>query len=139
MLWIKSFHIIFMVTWFAGLFYLPRLFVYHAQKPGNETVALFKIMERRLLVMTHIGGTLTIVFGLWMLALGWDSYMSQGWMHFKLLSVATLLGYHYWCFKLVQAFKVDQNQHSEKWYRMFNEAPSVLLILVVIMVVVKPF
>ncbi len=139
MLWIKSFHIIFMVTWFAGLFYLPRLFVYHSQKPGKETVALFKIMERRLLMMTHIGGVLTVIFGVWVLMLNWEGYMSQGWMHFKLLFVAALIGYHFWCYKLVQTFKADQNRRDEKWYRWFNEAPSVLLMLVVIMVVVRPF
>jgi putative membrane protein len=128
-----------MVTWFAGLFYLPRLFVYHSQNPGKETVALFKIMERRLLMMTHIGGILTVIFGVWMLLLNWDGYMSQGWMHFKLLFVVALIGYHFWCYKLVQTFKADQNRHDEKWYRWFNEAPSILLMLVVILVVVRPF
>ena len=100
---------------------------------------LFKTMERRLLVMTHIGAALTVIFGGWMLALSWNSYMSQGWMHFKLLLVVALLGYHFWCYKLVQTFRMDQNHHNEKWYRWFNEAPSLLLVLIVIMVVIKPF
>ncbi len=139
MLWIKAFHIIFVVTWFAGLFYLPRLFVYHAQQPPNDTVALLKIMERRLMVMTHIGGGLAAFFGLWMLSLGWEAYLSQGWMHLKLVLVAMLAGYHFWCRQLTIAFARDDNRHSEKWYRLFNEIPSVILIAVVILVVVKPF
>jgi len=139
MLWTKAFHIIFVVTWFAGLFYLPRLFVYHAQGPDKKTVTLFKIMERRLLIMTHIGGALAALFGLWTLASGWEAYLSQGWMHAKLIFVALLIGYHFWCARLVRAFREDRNTHDERWYRLFNEAPSVILIAVVILVVVKPF
>ncbi len=139
MLWTKAFHIIFVVTWFAGLFYLPRLFVYHAQDPDAKTVALFKIMERRLLIMTHIGGSLAALFGVWTLTFSWEGYLSQGWMHAKLFFVALLIGYHVWCARLVKAFREDRNTHDERWYRLFNEAPSVILIVVVILVVVKPF
>lgn len=139
MLWLKAFHVIFMVTWFAGLFYLPRLFVYHSQNPDASTVALFKIMERRLLALTHIGGGLTAVFGLGMLFSYWGSYMSQGWMHAKLVLVILLFAYHFWCAKLVIDFRQDENQHTEKWYRWFNELPAVVLIAVVILVIVRPF
>ena len=137
MLWVKSLHIIFMVTWFAGLFYLPRLFVYHAVTSDEAGVARFKVMERKLYfgIMTP-GAVLTIVFGLW-LWLGFG--FSGGWMHAKLLLVAVLIGYHLWCGKLVADFKRDRNRHSHVWYRWFNEFPVLILIAVVILAVVKPF
>jgi putative membrane protein len=137
MLWVKSLHIIFMVTWFAGLFYLPRLFVYHAITSDEAGVARFKVMERKLYfgIMTP-GAVLTIVFGLW-LWLGFG--FSGGWMHAKLLLVAVLIGYHLWCGKLVADFKRDRNRHSHVWYRWFNEFPVLILIAVVILAVVKPF
>ena len=140
MLWIKAWHVIFMVTWFAGLFYLPRLFVYHAMSDdpiGNER---FKIMERKLFWgIATPGGVLTIAFGLWMLSLSWDGYLSAGWMHAKLALVALLIGYHIWCGKLLLDFKRDRNAKSHVWFRWFNEAPVLILIGVVILVIVKPF
>ena len=139
MLWLKAFHVIFMVTWFAGLFYLPRLFVYHAQNPDANTIALFKVMERRLLILTHIGGGLTAIFGLTMLFTHWGSYMSQGWMHAKLFFVVLLIGYHLWCARLVIHFRENRNQHTEKWYRWFNELPALILIIVILLVIVRPF
>lgn len=140
MLWVKAFHIIFMVTWFAGLFYLPRLFVYHAMTHSSEISEQFKVMERKLLIMTHIGGILTALFGFWLLTFyPWQSIAGMGWLHMKLLMVACLWGYHYWCRKLVISFRNDENSHSHKWYRWFNEAPSFLLVGVVILVVVRPF
>jgi putative membrane protein len=138
MLWLKAFHIIFMVTWFAGLFYLPRLYVYHAattDAPGKER---FKTMERKLFVMMTIGATLTVVFGVATL-MAVPAFMQMGWLHAKLTFVALLIAYHVWCFKLLVAFRNDANRHSERWYRMFNEVPSLLLIAIVILVVVKPF
>jgi len=137
MLWIKSFHIIFMVTWFAGLFYLPRLFVYHAMtedRPGGER---FKVMERKLFygIMTP-GGVLTIGFGLWL----WLGYgISGGWLHVKLALVALLIAYHIWCGTLLNDFRRDRNMKSHVWYRWFNEFPVVVLLGAVILAVVKPF
>ena len=137
MLVVKSLHIIFMVTWFAGLFYLPRLFVYHAMSDDQASIERFKVMERKLLygIMTP-GGVLTIASGVW-LWLGWGFY--GGWLIVKFLLVAVLIVYHAWCAKLVADFRLDRNRHSHVWYRWFNEFPTLILIAVVILVVVKPF
>ncbi len=137
MLWVKSFHIIFMVTWFAGLFYLPRLFVYHALSSDAASIARFKIMERKLFygIMTP-GGIITIALGLWL----WLGYGISGrWLMVKLTLVAVLIAYHFYCAKLLLDFKHDRNTHSHVWYRWFNELPVLILIAVVILVVVKPF
>ncbi len=140
MLWVKAFHIIFMVTWFAGLFYLPRLFVYHAMTDSRPQSEQFKIMERKLLIMTHIGGGFTAVFGFWLLAFyPLNALLEMGWLHIKLVLVLLLWAYHYWCLRLVKDFREDRNRHSHRWYRWFNEAPSILLIMIVILVVLKPF
>ncbi len=137
MLWIKSLHIIFMVTWFAGLFYLPRLFVYHAMSDDTPGIERLKVMERKLYygIMTP-GAVLTILFGLWL----WLGYgISGGWLHAKLALVIGLVAYHLYCGKLLADFKYDRNRHSHVYYRWFNEIPVVILIAVVILVVVKPF
>ena len=148
MLWVKSLHIVFMVTWFAGLFYLPRLFVYHAMAqdasvgdaPVHDVggIERFKVMERKLYfgIMTP-GAVLTIVFGVW-LWLGWFPD-ARGWLYAKLALVALLIGYHLWCGKLLEDFKRERNRRSHVWYRWFNELPVLLLLAVVILVVVKPF
>lgn len=126
-----------MVTWFAGLFYLPRLFVYHAMSddvPGTER---FKVMERKLYygIMTP-GAVLTVLLGLWL----WLGYgISGGWLHAKLALVIVLIAYHLYCGKLLADFKYDRNRRSHVYYRWFNEFPVVILIAVVILVVVKPF
>lgn len=140
MLWIKAFHIIFVVTWFAGLFYLPRLFVYHADATDGISNERFKIMERRLMIMTHIGGALSLLFGVWLLV-GWRMGLltGSGWFHAKLALVFVLLGYHYACARLVKIFRDDRNTRSAKFYRVFNEAPSILLIAIVLLAIVKPF
>ncbi|UCD69878.1 MAG: CopD family protein [Betaproteobacteria bacterium] len=137
MLIVKSLHIIFMVTWFAGLFYLPRLLVYHAMSDDQASIERFKVMERKLLygIMTP-GGVLTVASGLW-LWLSWGFY--GGWLHAKLLLVLVLLGYHFWCGKLVADFRRDRNRHSHVWYRWFNEFPVLILVAVVFLVVMKPF
>lgn len=137
MLILKSLHIIFMVTWFAGLFYLPRLFVYHAMADDETSIERFKVMERKLLygIMTP-GGVLTVVSGLW-LWLGWGFY--GGWLIVKLLLVVVLVVYHAWCVKLVTDFRDGRNRHSHVWYRWFNEFPVVILLAVVFLVVMKPF
>jgi protoporphyrinogen IX oxidase len=139
-LYVKAFHVIFMVTWFAGLFYLPRLFVHHAMTTDAATKERFKIMERKLAVMMDIGATLTMVFGFWLLfSYGWSQYKHNGWLHVKLTAVALLVVYHVWCRMIVRTFRNDANQRSHKWYRVFNEVPTLLLILIVIIVVVRPF
>lgn len=137
MLTVKSLHIIFMVTWFAGLFYLPRLFVYHAMASDREGCDRFKLMERKLFygIMTP-GAVLTIASGTW-LWLGWG--FQGGWLHAKLLLVAVLVAYHVWCGRLLSDFRKDQNQHSHVWYRFFNEFPVVILVAIVFLVVMKPF
>ncbi len=138
MLWLKAFHIIFMVTWFAGLFYLPRLFVYHAQTEDEATSATFKVMERKLMVMTHIGGALTWLFGLALIHMA-PVLMATGWLRVKLMFVLALTAYHVWCVYLVKDFAADRNTRSHKWYRWFNEAPALALVIVVILAVTKPF
>jgi putative membrane protein len=139
MLWVKALHIIFMVTWFAGLFYLPRLFVYHALAQDPVSIERFKVMERKLYwgIMTP-GAVLTIAFGLW-LWLGWFRGMGTGWLHAKLALVALLVGYHVWCGKLLRDFAAGRNSHGHAWYRWFNEVPVLVLFATVILVVVKPF
>lgn len=137
MLWIKALHIIFMVTWFAGMFYLPRLFVYHAMSEDKISIERFKVMERKLFfgIMTP-GAILTILFGAWL----WMGYgFSGGWFHAKLSLVALLIAYHFYCGKLYMDFKYDRNQHGHVFYRWLNEFPVILLFAIVILVVVKPF
>ncbi len=138
MLWLKAFHVIFMVTWFAGLFYLPRLYVYHASASDEPGRQRFKIMERKLFVMMTIGATFTTLFGVWMLV-AVPGYLKMGWLHAKLTFVIALFAYHAWCYRLLVDFRNDANRHDERWYRLFNEVPSILLIAIVILVVVKPF
>lgn len=141
MLWIKAFHIIFMVTWFAGLFYLPRLFVYHAMSEDSASRERFKVMERKLYYgIMAPGAVLTIAFGIWLLAdYAWAAWHAAGWLHVKLALVALLIGYHLWCGRLLGDFARDRNRHSHRWYRVFNEVPVLFLIAIVILVVVKPF
>ncbi len=139
MLWILAFHIIFMVAWFAGLFYLPRLFVYHALSADQISQDRFKIMERKLfwIIMTP-AGILTSVFGVWLLLLDWQQYLQHGWMIAKLMLVFCLWIYHVFCGFLVQFFKHDRNPFSSVFYRFFNEVPTLFLFAIVILVVVKP-
>ncbi|MGD9842371.1 MAG: CopD family protein [Steroidobacteraceae bacterium] len=138
LLYFKALHIVFVVTWFAGLFYLPRLFVYHAATTDAISIERFKVMERRLYLMMNIGASLAILFGVLMLV-AVPSYLQLGWLHAKLSLVAILLAYHLWCRHLVKMFAQNRNTHSQRWYRWFNEAPSVLLIAIVLLAVVKPF
>lgn len=136
---ILAFHIIFMVAWFAGLFYLPRLFVYHAASEDQISIDRFKIMEKKLFyfIMTP-AAILTTVFGVWLLTFNAHFYLQAGWMHAKLLLVILLWLYHIYCGKLVSDFKHDRNRFSTRFYRIFNEIPTLLLIGIVILVVVKP-
>ena len=137
MLWIKALHIISMVTWFAALFYLPRLFVYHAMSEDGPSKERFKVMERKLYwgIMAP-GGALTVVFGVWL----WLGYgISGGWLYAKLVIIVILVAYHAYCGKLLVDFARDRNTKSHVWYRWFNEVPTVLLIATIILTVVKPF
>jgi protoporphyrinogen IX oxidase len=137
MLWVKSFHIVFVVAWFAGLFYLPRLFVYHALSDDTATRERFKVMERKLYRgIMHPTMVLTVVTGLWM----WLGYgLAGAWLHAKVALVAALVAYHFWLGHFVAAFARDQNAHTHVFYRWINEAPLLLLVAIVILVVVKPF
>ena len=137
MLLVKSLHLIFMVTWFAGLFYLPRLFVYHAQSSDRISIERFKVMERKLYWgIATPGGVLTLVFGLW-LWLGWFQG-AGGWLHAKLALVAVLVVYHAWCGKLMLDLRNERNTKSHVWFRWFNEFPLVILVAVILLVVFKP-
>lgn len=138
MLWFKAFHIIFVVSWFAGLLYLPRLFVHHAESTEPAVHARLKIMERRLLVMTHIGAIGSLLFGLLTL-ITVPTYMTQGWMHAKLALVALLIVYHMMLTAMTRRFAADANTRSSRWLRIFNEMPALALIAIVILVVVRPF
>jgi len=136
MLWIKALHIIFVVTWFAGLFYLPRLFVYHAMAEDTTGRERFKIMERKLYwgIMAP-GAVLTLVFGAWL----WGYGFSGTWLHAKLVVVALTIAYHLYCGKLLTDFSHDRNRKSHVWFRWFNEVPVLFLAVAVVLAVVKPF
>ena len=141
MLWIKSLHIIFVTSWFAGLFYLPRLFVNHAmlldtEKPDSIACTRLQLMEQKLYRFMLPLALLALGFGIWL----WRGYgFSGGWMHAKLTLVAILVAYHFYCGKIIQDFSLNQNHRSHIWYRWFNELPVLVLSAVVILVVVKPF
>jgi putative membrane protein len=138
MLWLKAFHVVFVVTWFAGLFYLPRLFIYHAAASDELSLERFRTMERRLFSIMTIGAALAAAFGIAMLIAA-PSYLEFHWLHAKLALVALLVGYHVWCHRLMVALRNGTGRHSQRWYRIFNEVPGVLLIAIVVLVVVKPF
>ena len=141
MLWTKALHLIFMVTWFAGLFYLPRLYVYHAMAGDQISKDRFKVMERKLFWgITTPGGTLTLLFGAWTLALnGPARYAGTDWLLAKLILVSLLVAYHIFCGYLLYDFKLDRNRHSHVWYRWFNEIPVPFLAAIILLSVLKPF
>jgi putative membrane protein len=141
MLWVKAFHLIFVITWFAALFYLPRLFVYHAMCEDEQGNERFKVMERKLYKGIMLPSMiLTIVFGGWLLSFySLDAIKSMHWIHAKLTLVFLLIAYHHYCGYIVRQFKDDNNQRSHVFYRWFNEVPVIILIAVVILAVVKPF
>jgi putative membrane protein len=140
MLWIKAFHVVFVVTWFAGLFYLPRLFVYHAMTEDAVSLKRFELMERKLFwgIMTP-SAVLTMLLGMWMLTHHLAQYMAARWMHVKLGTVVLIVLYHVWCGKLLVDFKHGRNAHSHGWYRWFNELPVAFLIIISVMTIVRPF
>jgi putative membrane protein len=136
MLWIKSFHIIFVVSWFAGLFYLPRIFVNHAMASEPAEIARLKLMEHKLYRFMTPLAVLALLLGTWL----WLGYgFGGGWMHAKLALVGVLIGYHLYCGKLVKVFAADKNRRSHTFYRIFNELPVLVLMATTILVVVKPF
>ena len=137
LLWLKAFHIVFVVTWFAGLFYLPRLFVYHAAADDTAGIARLQTMERRLFAIMTIGALLTVSFGISMVIYA-PQYLEFHWLHAKLALVTLLIAYHLWCYRLMVALRTGGNTHSQRWYRWFNEAPGILLIAIVVLAVVKP-
>ncbi len=136
MLWLKAFHIVMVVSWFAGLFYLPRIFVNHAMAEETVVKERLKLMERKLYKFVTPIGALAIITGLWL----WLGYgFSGAWLHAKTTLVAGLVAYHFYCGHLVKEFAADRNTKSHVWFRFFNEVPVLVLIAVVILVVVKPF
>ena len=139
MLWLKAFHIIFIVCWFAGLFYLPRLYVHHAMAEDRATIERLKIMERKLYRFVTPFAAATIVLGIWMLALRPDYYLTQGWMHAKLFFVVLLIAYHHVCLIYLKQFAQDRCTKRHVFFRWFNELPVIALVAIVIFAVVKPF
>lgn len=136
---IKALHVSFMVAWFAGIFYLPRLFVYHADNRDPAVDAQFKVMERRLLYFVTPFAVLTLVFGLWLIYIyGAAWFAASKWLHYKLLLVTLLYIYHGYCFKLLNDFKQGKNSKSSKFYRFFNEFPVLLLFAIIFLAILKP-
>jgi len=140
MVWVKAFHIIFVVTWFAAMFYLPRLFIYHLASVDKIGIERFKIMERKLyrMIMTP-SAVLTAIFGTWLLILTWETYGNASWLWVKLFAVIALYGYHGYCGRLLREFANDTCRKTETFLRWFNEIPAGVLVIVVILVTVKPF
>jgi putative membrane protein len=138
MLWLKAFHIIAVIAWFAGLFYLPRLYVYHADAKDSISIDRFRIMERRLFALMTIGAVAGVGFGAAMVAAA-PMYLTMGWLRIKVSLVLLVIAYHVSCYKLMRDFAENRNTRSAKWYRGFNEVPSLLLIAIVLLAVLKPF
>lgn len=139
-LWLKAFHIIFVVTWFAGLFYMPRLFVYHASASDEISKERFKVMQHKLYrIIMNPSMIATLVLGVWLLIESWQAFSGQLWIWLKIILVVALIGYHHYCLRIIKAFADDRVLHSEKFFRIFNELPSLVLVAAVILVVVKPF
>jgi|SRR5882724_6578080 len=137
MLWVKALHLFFVISWFAGLFYLPRLFVYHAVTRDEAGHERFVVMERRLFMMMSLGAIGSVMFGLWLM-FGWW-LPAPAWLHVKLGFVVLLLIYHMLCFKLMRDFRARKNAHGARFYRLFNEVPALLLLAILFLVVLKPF
>jgi putative membrane protein len=138
MLWLKAFHVIAVVAWFAGLFYLPRLFVYHAYAKDAISIERFGIMERRLFALMTIGAVASVGLGAAMVVAA-PVYLTMEWLRIKMLLVLLLIAYHGYCYQLMREFAANRNRHSARWYRGFNEIPSLLLIAIVLLAVVKGF
>lgn len=137
MLWLKAFHVIAVITWFSGLFYLPRLYVYHADASDSISVKRFAVMERRLFALMTIGAVASVALGAAMVVAA-PAYLMMGWLRIKLVLVLALIAYHGFCYRLMRDFAQGRNAHSARWYRVFNEVPSLLLIAIVVLAVAKP-
>lgn len=139
-LWLVAAHLIAVICWFAGIFYLPRLFIYHAEATDEISIERFKLMERRLYrgIMTP-SAIAVAVFGVWLLVVGWDAYATQGWLWVKLVFVLALYAYHGMCGANVRAFANDANTRSATYFRWFNESPLIALLVIVVMAIVRPF
>ena len=139
-LWLKALHIVAVVCWFAGIFYLPRLFVYHAMATDQTTRDTFKVMEAKLMrVIMNPSMIVTLVLGVWMFIETWQAYSGQIWIWLKIFFVILLVGYHHMCQRLIKQFATDSVTRSDKFFRVFNEIPVLALLIIVILVVVKPF
>jgi putative membrane protein len=138
MLWFKAFHLVFMVTWFAGLFYLPRLFVYHVEAHDPAEHQRLVVMERRLFAIMSIGGVLTLIFGIALL-LATPHWLAYGWLHAKLLALLGLIAFHLHCRYLMLQLSAERCTRSSRWMRFYNEVPGVFLIAIVLLAVLKPF
>ncbi len=139
MLWIKALHLVFGISWFAGLFYLPRLFVYLADCEHEETRQQLLLMARRLYRFSLLLMVLSLVFGLWLVLLNSSVYMQAGWFHAKLTLLVLLIGYHHVCARFLRQFEQGDNQRDARFYRVFNEVPALLLLAIVVLAVVQPF
>jgi protoporphyrinogen IX oxidase len=137
MLWLKAFHVVFVVTWFAGLFYLPRLYVYHAAASDTVSLTRFIVMERRLFFIMTLGALLAVLFGIAMISAS-PGYLQLGWLRAKLLLVFGLVGYHAWCYQLMLHLRAGRPPRPQRWYRLFNEVPALFLVAIVVLAVVKP-
>lgn len=138
MLLVKALHLIFMVTWFAGLFYLPRLFIYHSQATDAASLDRFQVMERRLFAIMTIGAALTLGFGVALLFVWLAPLLDQTWMQLKLLMIAGLVIYHCWCWQIMRSMRSMPTLHSARWLRWFNEVPGVFLVAIVLLAVLRP-
>ena len=138
MLWLKAFHIVFVVAWYTGIFALPRLFVHHTSVTDAAALQLMKKMERGMFRMMTFGAVMALGFAIAMLACA-PGYLQTGWLHAKLALVVLLIGYHTWCYRLLVAFREDRNTHSQFFYRVFNETPLLFLIAIVVLATVKPW
>lgn len=138
MLWIKAFHIVFVVSWYAGLLYLPRLFVHHVGVDHQAVHEKFVMMEHKLFIIMTIAAIAASILGIWLLLI-LSAYMTMGWLHAKLGLYLLLVAYHAYCWKLKGQFARGENTRSDRWYRLFNEIPALILVAVCILVVVKPF
>ena len=136
-LWLKGLHVVFMVTWFAGLFYLPRLFIYHSEAGDSPSRERFSTMERRLFIIMTIGAVLTTIFGVWMLTIN-KTLLDVRWFQLKLLFLAGLLFYHYRCFRWITVLRTQDAPQDTKWLRWFNEIPTIFLLGIILLAVVKP-
>jgi putative membrane protein len=138
--WVLAFHLMAVICWFAALFYLPRLFVYHAMAEDNLSIERFKVMERKLYRgIANPSMIATVVLGLWLVSMAPQAYMSQGWFHLKALLVLLLIGYHHMCLAHMKKLANDCNKKTHVYFRFFNEVPVIFMVVIVILVIVKPF